>query len=218
MAYYRHDLMFDALKRTNEQVTANYTSSQYLKTLDFFLWQALAPIIKSCPALFLNFVSKFVAQQSVRNTKMTSDDKANLPLDFINLLLANDKVSAAQNLYLNRGILFAFLNVFESLTSRYRSLSETPAPTSLRKELDRLVYVKSVERGLGVLPGSNLYGVILEVKYWAGKAVAFKNVIVEKYTRMALNNARRAYVDCQMQEPPHYWRIYAHAVEGHRQV
>lgn len=201
MSYYRHDLMFDALKRTTEQVSNNYTSSQYLKTLDFFIWNALTPIIESCPSLFLNYVAKIVAQQSVRNTKMTSDDKANLPLAFVNLLLSEDKPAAAQNLYLNRGILFAFLSLFESLTVTYKRLSETPAPEDLIKTIKRQAYTRRVEEGLGLVPKANLYGVILEVRYWTSKAVAFKNVIVEKYTRMALNNARRTYVDCQMQEP-----------------
>lgn len=201
MAYYRHDLMFDALKRTNEQVTENYTSSQYLKTLDFFLWRALSPIIEGCPAFFLNYVAKIVAQQSVRNVKMTSDDKADLPAAFANLLLAKDKISAAKDLHLNRGILFAFLALFDGLTAFYQRVVESPAPKNLPKVVKRQAHLHSVEVGLGVTDARTLYSIIVESRHWSLEAVSFKNVIVEKYTRMALNNARRAYVDCQMQEP-----------------
>lgn len=203
MATYTHDVMFDALKRTKEQVVENYTSSQYLKTLDFFLWKALTPIIESCPSLFSNYVSKIVAQQSVRNSKMTSDEKANLPLAFINYLVAptDQRIELAKKMYLNRGILFAFLALFLEITGKYRILAETPAPKTARKVSDRLLYMHNVEQQVGLQSGRNLYSIVLEVFHWTEEATNFKNVIIEKYTRMTLNNARRAYVDCQQQVP-----------------
>lgn len=203
MALYTHDLTFDALKRTKEQVGANYTSSQYLKTLDFFLFKALAPIIENCPSMFSNYVAKIVAQQCVRNSKMTSDEKANLPLAFVNYLLAPDsqKLALAQKLYLNRGILFSFLSLFTELTTGYKRLSEVPAPKSAKALSERLLYMHRVEEQVGLLPGRSLYSVATEVYHWSNEATNFKNVIVEKYTRMTLNNARRAYVDCQQQVP-----------------
>ena len=93
MATYSHDLTFAALKNTREKITANYTSAQYLKTLDHFLWLALGPVINTCPYLFLNYVAKVVAQQATRPIKMTSDDKHALPVAFMNLLLTRDPVS-----------------------------------------------------------------------------------------------------------------------------
>lgn len=194
MALYTHDLTFAALKNIKEQVTSNYTTSQYLKTLDHFIWLALGPVIKTCPNLFLNYVSKVVAQQAVRPVKMTSDDKHNLPVAFMNLLLARDRVTAAKDLHLNRGILFSFLDIFVSLTARYRRLHEMPPPSNLLDASRRTQLLEKVEADLEVIPGANLYGATLEASHWSKEAIAFKNVIVEKYTRLAIKGAQKTYV------------------------
>ncbi len=194
MATYTHDLTFAALKNRKEQITANYTSAQYLKTLDHFLWLALGPVINTCPNLFLNYVAKVVGQQAVRPIKMTSDDKHMLPVAFMNLLLAKDRVAAAKELHLNRGILFAFLNVFVSLTDEYRRLHESPPSGDPLEISNRLLRLREVEANLEMKKGGNLYGATLEAKHWLGEASAFKNVIVEKYILLALNGAQKTYV------------------------
>lgn len=194
MATYTHDLTFAALKNRKEQITANYTTSQYLKTLDHFLWLALGPVINTCPNLFLNYVAKVVAQQAVRPVKMTSDDKHLLPVAFMNLLLTKDRVAAAKELHLNRGILFAFLNVFVNLTEEYRRLHETPPTMDPLQMSQRFLTLRKIESDLEMKRGGNLYGATLEARHWLNEASAFKNVIVEKYILLALNGAQKTYV------------------------
>lgn len=197
---YNHDESFAILKKTNEQVSTNYTSSQYLKTLDHFLWMALGPIIQNCPTLFLNYVSKVVAQQVVRNNKMTSSSKDLLPVTYINVLLASNRTEAAKELHLNRGILFSFLYIFDNITAPYKALMERPPAIDALDYSTRLQRINQIEQDVGLLPHKNLYGIVLEVQYWYKQASDFKNVIVEKYTRLVLNSARRTYVDVQHQE------------------
>ena len=57
MKNYEHSTSFHILKNIKEELTNNYTSLQYLQTLDFFLWKALEPIAAECPSLFYNSVS-----------------------------------------------------------------------------------------------------------------------------------------------------------------
>lgn len=197
MATYTHDLTFAALKNTKEQVSGNYTTSQYLKTLDHFLWLALGAVINTCPNLFLNYVAKVVAQQATRPVKMTSDDKHALPVSFMNLLLTKDRVPAAKELHLNRGILFAFLNVFVNLTEEYRRLHETPPSMDPLEMSQRYLTVRRIENDLEMKRGGNLYGATLEARHWLQEASAFKNVIVEKYIRLALNGAQKTYVSAK---------------------
>lgn len=194
MATYSHDLTFAALKNTREKITANYTSAQYLKTLDHFLWLALGPVINTCPYLFLNYVAKVVAQQATRPIKMTSDDKHALPVAFMNLLLTRDRVAAAKELHLNRGILFAFLNVFVNLTDEYRRLHESPPSGDPLEISNRLLRLREIEASLDTKKGGNLYGATLEAKHWLNEASSFKNAIVEKYIRLAMKGAQKTYV------------------------
>ncbi len=201
MATYTHDLTFASLKNIKERIKTNYTTSQYLKTLDHFIWLALGPIIKVCPKLFLNYVSKVVAQQFVRPIKMTSDDKQALPVAFINTLLAHDKVEAAKNLHLNRGILFAFLNVFVNITAEYKRQCEMPPSHDPLEMSRRLSFSMATEAQLEVVKGGNLYGAILEVRHWLNEAASFKGAIVEKYTRHALGVAQKTYVSANYQRP-----------------
>jgi hypothetical protein len=42
-----------------------------------------------------------------------------------------------------------------------------------------------------------LYSAVRQVDFWASKAHWFKSLIVQKYTRLALMNAKRAYTDVQ---------------------
>jgi hypothetical protein len=45
-----------------------------------------------------------------------------------------------------------------------------------------------------------LYAATLQVRFWAEKAYTFKELIVQKYVRLALMNAKRTYVDIDFQQ------------------
>jgi hypothetical protein len=49
------------------------------------------------------------------------------------------------------------------------------------------------------LDNGYLYSAIRQSDYWAEKAFAFKELIVQKYTRLALMNAKHTYVDITYQ-------------------
>ena len=198
MSSYQHSRSFDVLKRTDEKFKNNYTTAQLLNTLDHFIWQALTPIIRECPDLFLTYVTKIVAQQANSNSKLTSDDKLLFPALIINLLSAptfEQRMAYARKLYLNRGLLFGLIAIFTGLTRSYRRAVERGAQDNPLQATLRSTRLYQIEQKVGLRKGGNLYGAILEASHWAAKAYQFKHIITEKYTRLAAQHARNTYVE-----------------------
>lgn len=196
MNSYEHSESFDRLKGIREQVPGNLTSLQYLRTLDRFLWDALAPIHSDCPRLFTNYLAKIVAKQALKpGTKFTSDDRQKLPVHLFNVITAEDPKKAfghARSMYINRGLLFGFLSLFTARTQRYKQLHSPFYEFDLET---RKAEISKIESEMRVRPGASLYAVIQQVEFWAHKATGWKEAILEKYTRKALMQAKSAYAD-----------------------
>jgi|GEM_PF-4700545 len=198
MKTYSHSLTFNSLKRTKEQVAGNLTSAQYLNTLDMLLWKALEPIALECPSFFYTFMSKCVAYQSVYpNSKYTSGEKGVLPTILMQMLVESkiDPVAAlakARKLYINRGLLFGMISTFLKIAEPYERLHS--AFSDIPKYEQRSM-CQALEIALGARDSNTLYQAIRQVEYWDKRARAWKNVILEKYTRMALGQAQKTYVD-----------------------
>jgi hypothetical protein len=100
MSHYQHSYLFAVLKRRQETFTGNLTSLQYLQTLDYLLWNALDPIIKAAPLLWLNYCGKVVARQTLRSAaKFTSDDKRRLPIMLHNCVALADNPTKLAKLW-----------------------------------------------------------------------------------------------------------------------
>lgn len=193
MATYTHSKSFDILKTTKEKITTNYTSLQYLQTLNHFLWKALTPIAQQCPNLFKGYLCKIVARQTLKSSaKFTSNDRHMLPAQLFNTLSASDDkfVEHAMNLNINRGLLFGFISFFLNKLNIYKALHQKAKVSVVTRSL-----CWQVETQLGANHDGDLYVAIMEVEYWAAKARKWKDQIVEKYTRMALLQAQSTYKD-----------------------
>lgn len=193
---YTHSETFHVLKSTTEQIQINLTSAQYLHTLDFFLWQAIKPIAYECPHYFNNFMAKCLAAQTRKpGTKYTSDNKKNLPGALLTVLLSEtgeERWENAKKMHLNRGLLFGLLSMFVRTTARYTKVAH---PLSKASE-DKYVIVKhKTLADLGMRDTERLYEVCRQVRYWQEQAHHFKSLIVQKFLRLAMNQAQKTYVD-----------------------
>ncbi len=200
MKSYTHSTVFNELKRTVEDIQENLSSGDYLNTLDFFIWRALAPIAAECPMFYYNYIAKCVAHQALHpNSKYTSEpSKDVLPLQLFNALAAQEQDPEAafdysRKLYLNRGLLFGLLSKFLKETSEYKAMQSafwsTNNPALFRSKL------AEAEERVGCVHPGRLYPAITQVTYWTDHARDWKEKILQKYTRLALNNARATYVD-----------------------
>ncbi len=188
---YEHSVAFEKLKVTKERITANYTSLQYLQTLNHFLWKALTPIATECPTLFKGYLCKIVARQTLKaSAKFTSNDRHKLPTQLFNCLRAPDSkvVEHAQEMHINRGLLFGLISFFLNRLEVYKVLHQ-------KAELGPATRSRcwAIECELGVRDGGELYSAIMDVEYWSAKARTWKDQIIEKYTRMALLQAQSTY-------------------------
>lgn len=196
---YQHSLAFETMKATQEGISENLTSLHYLQTLDLFLWRALEPIHAECPSLFHNYVAKIVAHQMLKSsTKFTSlaaEERPMLPIHLFNALTAHEPKKAHEHIrlmFINRGLMFGFLSFFLNQLREYERLhrpAQGTDPVVLKSRIYR------IEREMGLRHNSSLYAVIQQVRYWDDKARWFKELIMQKYTRLALNNAQLTYRD-----------------------
>ncbi|QRE00045.1 hypothetical protein [Burkholderia phage BCSR5] len=196
MKAYTHSKVFEDLKATKEKVSDNYTSLQYLQTLDMFLWNALEPIIIECPTFFKVYATKMVGRQIRKaSAKFSSDDRGKLPIHLFNLLTSDNPKKMIENAklhYFNRGILFGAVNLFLAQTQRYTKLS---SPFHKMDMFQRRAEMRAIEQLVGMRPSGNLYGAIEQVKHWSEKAREWHSQIVEKYTRMTIMQAQACYKD-----------------------
>lgn len=187
---YVHSETFEHLKFTKESISNNLTSSQYLIPLDYILNRALQPVVEQMPTLLLNFLGKVLAHQALRPNIKFNFDKGYL-IDSYPSLVEELTLEKLDKVRLNRGIKFTLL----AEILRYQQMFRQSANSSLyfsKRE--------AIAKSLGVKP-SMLYVTLLEVEYWYKKAVAYKGMIAEKFTRMTLNQAQKAYVDFNHAEP-----------------
>lgn len=193
---YRHSNAFHDLKHTKESITGNLTSAQYLQTLDYLLWRALGPIVRECPTFFNNYITKIIAYQALKpSVKYSSEDKDSLPTMFLKFLMTQ-KEEDAKAMYLNRGVYFGLLSEFEKATQP----TLYPSKGSCQGAYYEVTRVRTIQE-LGFKNQDTAYVNILEVMYWHRLAVEFKQLIVQKYTRTAINQARATYVDFNHKVP-----------------
>lgn len=199
MKSYAHSKAFESLKGIKEEITGNFTSPQYLNALDLFLWNALEPIHAECPSFFNNYITKVVARQtlkaSTKFTSLTQEDRAKLPVLLFNALTQPDARKAhehVRSMLINRGLLFGFIVLFLAKLRRYETLQSAFYPMDPIARRSEIYYI---ERSIGLRPNGSLFGCIQQVRHFYQKAAKFKEMIMEKYTRMTLMQAKRTYED-----------------------
>ena len=193
---YEHSKTFDVMKTIKESITGNLTSLQYLQTLDHFLWQAVEPLMEALPELYLNYLAKIVARQSLKPaSKLTSGDKSMLAVHMFNILTHPTKTTVlSRKMYINRGLMFGFLSLVRLRTKEYSDI-QAGVKIHYTNDLERKLTLLSIEASLDLRSGYQLYPALMQSAWWDDKARAFKAMIVEKYTRLALLQAQKTYTD-----------------------
>lgn len=193
---YVHSDTFASLKGIKEELTVNWTTAQLLTTLDHFIESAIDPLVSAYPALTDVYFSKVIAYQFDNpNTKCSRNDKQVLPALLFNSLTTEGKVKREfqKKMLLNRGLLFGLVTTFEKTVNTYRKLHSPffKLPRAQRKLLMQLAEERTESRFL--------FAAIQQTEFWIEKAYHFKEMIVQKYTRLALQSARKTYMDtgCQ---------------------
>lgn len=196
MATYQHSEGFARLKNIKEGTTENYTTYQWLHTLDFFIESAIDPIATAYPDFLDNYFAKVVAWQATRpSVKFSRNVKDTLPAALFNSLTTDNQQKRVhqKSMMMNRGILFGAIESYLQTVNTFMRLHDPGYKIGIRR---RKLLIAIAEQRCG---SPYLHAATLQVRYWANKAYEFKGLIVQKYVRLALMNAKRTYTDVDHQ-------------------
>lgn len=186
---YQHSETFASLKTLKETITENLTSYQWLSTLDFFIESAIDPIATAYPDFLDNYFAKVVAWQTTKpSVKFSRNAKATLPALLFNSLTTEGakKREFQKAMMFNRGVLFGVINSYLRTVNSFMALHDPATKIPVNK---RLLLIRDAESKTS----PHLYSATLQVQFWSEKAYAFKELIVQKYVRLALMSAKRTY-------------------------
>jgi hypothetical protein len=195
---YQHSAVFASLKNITEQLPTNLTTSQYLQALDLYLQNATTPVVIGT-RFFDAFLSRLVGWQEKNfRRKVSFSSRKLVPSKVINFLLqpsAEGRVAAFAEIKLDRGILVEALGVFYERLELYMKACncELSRPGAHGVDLSYCLYTKTriEEEMFARVP---LPTVLSESKFWLDRSIAFKQLILEKYTRLCLTTAKADYV------------------------
>lgn len=187
---YKHSEVFAEVKAIEEEIKINLTSLQYLQILDYYLWNSLRFLINISPTFFICYLSKVIAYQQIHSmSKLSSESRETITNNFFNYVTTGD-VEWAKKLYLNRGLYFGILSYWLSKSHEYFQLKSPfntveNAPERMHKIVNELA-ISNV---------SLYYANYKQTAYWFEKAQDFKSKIMQKYVRMTILQAQKAYVE-----------------------
>lgn len=189
---YQHSVAFSKLKSTKESIESNLTSAQYLKTIDTFLMNAVLVIIKHSHYFDDYLVRVLGWQEAHVKRKVSFVSRQEFAAAAINYLIQPTKelkFKKVEDLRFERGVLFELCRGYLVALADYEKacnhlLFEDPC-----KEL---AYKRQVENFFQ--SDQPLMASISLVRYWTSMALDYKHRVLEKYTRMCLNQAQKDYV------------------------
>lgn len=192
---YQHSEVFAKMKAINENIKVNLTSLEYLQILDYFLKNAWKQIVLEYPEFVNNYISKvlsFIAFH--RSFKVCSESRAQLPYLIYKCILAENKakVTAFDRIHFNRGVIFGLLAQYLTIAERKANIW-SPFNTS-KTEREKFIESIKCDELLGIKNQDNFQSIYMSVLYWYNKAKDFRAMICQKYTRFALLQAQKAYV------------------------
>jgi hypothetical protein len=181
--------VIEALKTVKEKISHNYTSYQLLKLLDTLLFRALAPIIETTD--FFDRVLANVIGWAATNPrrKLSALPRARFNTLAMAYLASSDpkmKIRIVKKLKLERNIIFFTLAKFADLS---KDLTAEAPPHSLVRQLS-------------VTHPDQLWFAVRLSLYWFNQASKFKNMMIEKYLRLVVNETMM-YYNQQKKNNPH---------------
>lgn len=187
---YKHSEVFAEVKAIQEEIKINLTSLQYLQILDYYLWNSLRFLINISPSFFICYLSKVIAYQQIHSmSKLSSESRETITNNFFNYVTTGD-VEWAKKLYLNRGLYFGILSYWLSKSHEYFQL-KSPFNT-VENAPERM---HKIANELAISNVSLYYANYKQTAYWFEKAQDFKSKIMQKYVRMTILQAQKAYVE-----------------------
>ncbi len=191
---YQHSEVFAEMKMIDESIKVNLTSLEYLQILDYYLKKAWEQIVMTCPEFVENYLCKVLAYSLKRSSiKVCSGDRLDLYALIFQYQHSNvqKQVELLSEMHLNRGIIFGLIRMWLDTAKQHDDLWSVFNTIDSQDRLRKSIEILSL---LGNPDSDKLYQAYKEAEYWHKQATSFKQMICQKYTRLALVQAQKAYV------------------------
>lgn len=189
---YEHNLLMAELKKVDETIKENYSSSQLMEVWDKLLYNALEPIV-----MFTNVVQNILAD--VLHFLMDNHKRkiSAIPRDEVLTLIflffaepPHKKLGILKAMRLERNLLKLIIETFLTATQNYSKLllnAQNNNSARLRKK------ISTIENAISLSKDADLFCKINTVNFWFSEAMKFKSMILEKYYRMLVTDAQNLY-------------------------
>lgn len=189
---YEHNLLMAELKKVDETIKENYSSSQLMEVWDKLLYNALEPIV-----MFTNVVQNILAD--VLHFLMDNHKRkiSAIPRDEVLTLIflffaepSHKKLGILKAMRLERNLLKLIIETFLTATQNYSKLllnAQNNNSARLRKK------ISTIENAISLSKDADLFCKINTVNFWFSEAMKFKSMILEKYYRMLVTDAQNLY-------------------------
>ncbi len=179
---YRRSDTVQVMKKTKETIEGNYSSEQYMASLDTMFLYAVEPIIRSSNYFDKCLASLIPAQLSKPTTKFSKhkrEDFLAMVSDFLSEKDFKRKAEIFKDIGLHRQYTVLFITRFLSALDGFRKDYLAEKDTSQAEK--RVFHVKGFH--------DDLFACLHQTSYWFEYAVRFRSMILEKYHRLVVNEA-----------------------------
>jgi len=176
-----------SLFSVTEQLQDNYSSSQLAETLDDLLFKFLDLLLKNTTILEYTLVELLVHICTNSRRKFSNVEVNDLQDTMFSFIVCEEKnLKTLREMRLERTIYFKLLEDFEAIARVY--LDEV---ASSLKGKTRSPKIAEIEKNY-MSSNKNFYSVCAGTLFWSKRIYAFRNMIVEKYIRLARVEANKA--------------------------
>lgn len=190
---YEHSKTFASLKKIKETIGTNFSSYQYLSTLDSLLYKVIRPLVDNTHFVD-HFLAKILAWQYQNPKRKVSSlprsDLASCVTLFLVATSTDRKMRLLKKIKLDRGVLSEMIRLWLKVCEPYECLA-----TSVGMDQQAYLYEEHLlETKASLKQDHSLYGGYQQAKYWWSYYLEFRNRVLEKYVRMCLSQAQKDYV------------------------
>ncbi len=193
MSYrYEHSRTFANLKGIKETIGTNFSSYQYLSTLDSLLYKVVYPMVDNTHFVD-HFLTKILAWQYLNPKRKTSSlSRSDFASCVTLFLIATDtdrKMKLLKRIKLDRSVISEMIRLWLKVCEPYQKMANNLSRSSADVLEEQAIEVKA-----SLKSDHSLYGAYQQVHYWWSHYLEFRNRVLEKYIRLCLNQAQKDYV------------------------
>lgn len=186
----------EALAQTGVSIYAladnNLTGGQIQEVLDFLIYEALAPLVKTSDVFDVQIVYLLGLTAQNRKRKLSAMPREEFMNSLCHCLITDDrdkKIHILKNSKIERGFVYSFIVEFLKETEPYIDLYQKHMFARGHEKVQLGMRLKAIEQSVGN-SRNKLFAVVNTARDYLDLAYEFRNSIVENYIKHAYKQAK----------------------------